>query len=251
MSRLIPAAGLAAVLAVALASAEEPFRPPEYTVYRVAKPPKIDGKLDEPDWQAAPTTTAFHFPWWKAGEKEQTTVKVLWDDDTLYVACVCRDAHITARHTERDGKIYEDDCFEIMVAPNPEKPEVYFNLEWNVLGGLLDNFRPDGPKKPRAPKWDAEGVQPAGTYQGTLNDDTDTDTSWTSEVAIPLKNFALAGGPLPPKPGTVWRANFNRQGGTTNPQSSQWSPGDTPAPNFHTPHRFGKLIFSDKPPPAR
>lgn len=238
----------APLLLAALAPAEEPFRPPEYTVHRATKPPTVDGKLDEPDWTAAPTTSAFHFPWWKAGAKEPTAVKLLWDAETLYVACVCTDAHITAKHTERDGKIFEDDCFEVMVAPNAETPDVYFNLEWNVRGGLLDNFRPDGPKKPRAPKWDADGVKLAGTLAGTLNDDADTDTSWAVEAAIPLANFKPAGGTLPPKPGDVWRANFNRHGGVTNPQYSQWSPGDTPAPSFHTPHRFGKLVFSAKPP---
>ena len=32
--------------------------------------------------------------------------------------------------------------------------------------------------------------------------------------------------------------------GKTNMQYSQWSKADTPMPNFHTPHRFGKIIFA-------
>jgi hypothetical protein len=36
-----------------------------------------------------------------------------------------------------------------MLMPDPAKPEVYFNLEFNVIGGLLDNFRPRGPNRPR------------------------------------------------------------------------------------------------------
>ncbi len=216
---------------------------PSYTVHRAAEPIRVDGKLDEPAWFAAPAAKLNEFPWYKSGTKEATVVKLLWDDDNLYVAVLAHDTHITARHTERDGKIPEDDCLEIMLAPNPDKPDVYCNLEWNVVGGLLDNFRPNGPKQPRAPKWDAEGVRIAGTFVGTLNNDSDTDRYWMVEVAIPFRNFAAYSKHSPPKPGEHWNANLNRHGGAVNPQYAQWSAGDTPQPSFHTPHRFGRLVF--------
>jgi hypothetical protein len=219
-------------------------RQPEYTVLRAATPPEIDGRLDEAAWFAAPAVGAFTFTWWKEGRKEQTCAKLLWDDDCLYLAFLCEDAHITARHTERDGRIPEDDCVELMLAPDAERPEVYFNIEFNVLGGILDNFRPDGPNKPRAPKWDADGVKIAGSHAGTLNDDTDTDRSWQVEVAIPWRNFTAQARVIPPRPGTVMHANLNRHGGRTNPQYSQWSPADTPKPSFHTPGRFGRIVLA-------
>ena len=224
---------------------DEKFQPPVYEIHRTAMPIKIDGKLDEPAWFAAPLVGEFHFTWYKDGCQERTVAKMLWDDENLYIGHVCEDAHISALHTEHDGRIPEDDCFEVIFAPDPNRPEVYFNVEWNVVGGYLDNFRPEGPTKPRAKVWDAEGVRVAGTYVGTLNDDSDTDTSWTVEVAIPLKNFAKYMPHTPPLAGEHWNLNLNRHGGKTNMQYSQWSPGDTPAPNFHTPHRFGKAVFSD------
>ena len=231
-----------------------PAKLPEYTVLRAATPPVIDGKLDEAAWAAAPAIRDFVFPWWKEGKKEPTVAKLLWDDEHLYVAFICQDAHITARHTARDGKIPEDDCVEIMLTPDADRPHVYFNVEFNVIGGILDNFRPDGPDKPRAPKWDAEGLKLAGTHDGTLNDDRDTDRSWQVEVAIPWRNFAAHMKSLPPRAGAVMRANLNRHGGATNPQYSQWSHGGTPKPAFHTPDRFGRLTLSDRtsaPPAAR
>ncbi|MCY2965412.1 MAG: carbohydrate-binding family 9-like protein [Planctomycetota bacterium] len=227
--------------------ADEPdFVPPVYQIHRAGSPIAIDGKLDEPAWFAAPAVGEFQFTWHKEGRKERSVAKLLWDDTNLYVAHVCEDAHISARHKDHDGPIPEDDCFEVIFAPNPDLPEVYFNIEWNVIGGYLDNFRPEGPKKPRAKVWDADGVQVAGTYAGTLNDDSATDTSWTCEVAIPLKNFEKYMLHTPPQPGSHWNLNLNRHGGKTNMQYSQWSRADTPTPNFHTPHRFGKVIFSDK-----
>jgi hypothetical protein len=219
---------------------------PSYTVFRAGGPVRVDGKLDEPAWFAAPSAELREFPWHQSGTKESTVVKLLWDDDNLYVGVVARDAHITARHTQRDGRIAEDDCFEIMLAPDPDRPNVYFNLEWNVIGGLVDNFRPNGPNKFRAPKWDAEGVRIAGVFEGSLNDDTDTDSHWVVEVAIPFRNFAAQARSIPPRAGSHWNANFNRHGGDTNPQYAQWSAGDTPKPSFHTPHRFGRIVFESR-----
>lgn len=219
---------------------------PSYTILRATAPIAIDGKLDEPDWMAAPTVGDFVFPWWKDGAREPTSARLLWDDDYLYLAFRCEDAHITARHTERDGKIPLDDCVELMIAPDADHPRVYFNIEFNVLGGILDNFRPNGPDQPRAPKWDADGVKIAGTYAGTLNDDRDVDRYWQVEVAIPWRNFSDTAKAIPPRPGAVMRANLNRSGGQTNPQYSQWASGGGSKPRFHTPDRFGRVILSDR-----
>lgn len=223
-------------------AAAEPL--PTYTIRRAAKAPTIDGKLAEAAWREAPVIGDWVFPWWTSGVKEQTRARLLWDDTHLYLAFECDDAHITARHTARDSKIPEDDCVELMIAPDAGRPHVYFNIEFNVIGGILDNFRPDGPDKPRAPKWDAEDVKIAGTYVGTLNDDTDTDKTWQVEVAIPWRNFSAQMKSTPPRAGWTMRINLNRHGGTTNPQYSQWISGGTPKPTFHTPDRFGTVTLS-------
>jgi hypothetical protein len=225
-------------------AASAPNRRPEYTILRAASPLKVDGKFDEAAWFAAASVGAFVFPWWKEGRKEQTCAKLLWDDEYLYLAIVCEDAHVSARHTERDGKIPEDDCVEVMLAPNADQPRVYFNIEFNVIGGILDNFRPNGPDKPKAPKWDAEGVKIAGTWIGTPNDDSDRDESWQVEVAIPWRNFKDYARAVPPQPGTVMFLNLNRQGGKTNAQYSQWAPAGTAKVSFHTPDRFGAVTLS-------
>ena len=236
--------------AATLAAEPGKFIRPEYQVFHTAGPIRMDGQLDEPSWIGAPAVGDFQFPWWKAGAKEQTVAKLLWDEKYLYVACICADEHITAQVKDRDGPVAQDDCFEIMLAPNPNQPEVYFNIEWNVVGGILDNFRPHGPHRPRAPKWDASGIQIAGAVVGSLNDDSDADQRWIVEVAIPLANFADYATSIPPRPGSSWHFNLNRHGGKTNPQFSQWSPGDSETPTFHTPHRFGRIIFNGDPVPT-
>ena len=228
--------------------AEESKTLPEYVVLRTSEPIKIDGKLDEPAWLAAPTMGPFRFAWYKQGQKEQTVAKLLWDDENLYIAHICQDAHITGRTRDHDGPVSKDDCFEIMIAPNPERLDFYYNIEWNMVGGYVDGHRPQGSKSPSVP-WVVEGAQFAGSYVGTLNDDNDKDTYWVGEVAIPFKNFAQAMPHTPPQVGYQWRINLNRHGGDTNMQYSQWSPSDTPQPAFHAPHCFGSILFSNNTSP--
>jgi hypothetical protein len=218
---------------------------PVYEVRRLTGKLEVNGHLDEPAWFAALPLGDFHFPWFKSGVREQSLVKLLWDDDFLYITCVCQDEHITARHSRHGDALRSDDCFEIMLSPNRDRPAFYFNVEWNPIGGYVDGHRPNGADAPRV-EWDVRDMKLAGTHAGTPNDDTDKDSLWTTEVAIPWKNFRANLPHFPPRAGDEFRANFNRHGGESNPQYSQWSPADTPAPAFHVPHRFGRLRLSSR-----
>ena len=53
---------------------------PEHTIMRATGPIVIDGRIDEPSWGAAAAVGDFVFPWWEAGDKEQTEARLLWDD---------------------------------------------------------------------------------------------------------------------------------------------------------------------------
>ena len=217
-----------------------------YTIRRRGSEIKLDGSLDETAWKKARAADAFQFPWWKDGRQEQTTAKLLWDDDNLYVSFRCDDAHAWAEHTERDSAVYLDDCVEVFTAPDIVRPFNYFNIEMNVRRAFLDQHHPDGPGKTKT-NWNAEGVRIATSVDGTINDDSDKDQSWMLEAAIPFANFAFVAQHTPPHPGDVWRMNLNRLGGKTNPQFSQWSPSGTPHPQYHAPEYFGRVMFSDRP----
>lgn len=219
---------------------------PRYTIQRAAGKIVIDGKLDEPAWKSAKSVGKFRFAWWKAGKKEQTEAKLLWDDKYLYVSYRCEDAHIAGTRTKRDSAVYRDDCVEVFIAPNPKQPDNYFNIEMNVRGAWLDQHHPDGPGVKVKREWNARGVKIAVTIDGTLNDDNDTDRGWILEAAIPFANYAKVAKNTPPKPGDVWSLNLNRLGGKTNPQYSQWSPSRTKTPQFHAPRDFGRVTFSGK-----
>lgn len=240
---------LVVVLLCATAQAQTcPDARVSYSVLRAESSLKVDGVLDEAAWVKAKTVGDFKFPWWKEGRKEQTVAKLLWNDEFLYVAFRCEDAHIWAEHTERDSPVYKDDCVEVFTAPNPSHPMNYFNIEMNVRRAFLDRHHPNGPGKPQTPNWNARGVMIATTVDGTLNDDTDVDRSWVLEAAIPFANFESVAKHTPPHDGDVWHLNLNRLGGKTNPQHSQWSPGKSERPAFHAPQYFGRVTFSNQMP---
>tara|TARA_Y100001934_G_scaffold268520_1_gene350669 strand:+ start:88 stop:840 length:753 start_codon:yes stop_codon:yes gene_type:complete len=214
------------------------WKRPVYHARRTTTPIVIDGKADEADWQEAEVIDRFEFPWWKGKQAtEQSQVRMLWDDRFVYILHTCIDGHINSQPREHDDpQLARDDCFEIMVAPDPLRPNSYFNIEWNVNGAYIDAHRPAGPKGPRLAEWDAKGV----IVRSIIRKD-----SWTCEVAIPLDVFA--GNAEKPRAGRSWNVNFNRHNyldaaGKLR-QLSQWSSTGTPRPAFHVPGRFGSVVF--------
>jgi len=216
---------------------------PEYTVERSSGKIVIDGILDDAAWTAAKPFPPFVFPWWKSGDREATEVKMLWDDTFLYIAYRCDDAHIWADHYDSNSATCLDDCVDIFWNPNPASGESYNMFEMNCIGNLLSVFN-SGDKS----IFQNEIMPPhmAQSIRGTVNNDADADTTWVLEIAIRFDEYPELT-TRTPKAGDAWRVGLNRCGGKTNPQSSQWSPSQTPKSNFHRPQDFGRIIFSDLP----
>ena len=221
---------------------------PTYQVLRTDQGIQVDGRLDEADWQRA-VPIDFVMPWSDL-EKEQpqsTTARLLWDDDNLYIIYECVDPYLHSEVTEHDGAVYQEDAVEIFATPNMEVPGNYYGYEMNINGTLLDYvaFR-GGKERTKAihPSWQNEGVVIATTYDGTLNDHSDTDQSWILEISIPHDNFRHLGGRIPPQDGDQWRAGLNRTKGYQG-QFGLWSDTGTPQADFHRATRFGILTFSD------
>lgn len=221
--------------------AKEPA-PREYDIARSKNSIVVDGRLDEPGWMTAQTMGDFQFTWEKPepNQRQRTLARLLWDEEYLYASFVCLDRDVRASRTVRDGQVYMDDCVEVFFAPDPEQPKQYLNLEINALGVQLDNFRPGG-EPPKVP-WNPEGIQIAIAVNGTLNDSTDVDQSWTAEIAIPFK-ILHKHGIKSPQAGDHWRLNMHRLEDEQN-ILSQWSPGDPHRRSFHTPEYFGIVRFS-------
>jgi len=219
---------------------------PQYTVMRTTEKIVIDGILDEQDWAAVKPVGEFKFPWWTKGEKEQTEVKILWDDTFLYVAFTCDDRYIWAEHYDTNSTTYKDDCVEIFWNPNPEATDRYNMFEMNCIGNLLSVYTGSGKDiNERVSRIMVPHI--AQSIQGTVNNDQDIDTGWILEIAIRFSDYPELSKRSAPIKGDMWRVGLNRLGGKTNEQYSQWSPEVGEDPSFHRPKYFGKIFFSDKP----
>ncbi|MBI3920744.1 MAG: hypothetical protein HY318_04935 [Armatimonadetes bacterium] len=193
-----------------------------YSASKVAQPPTIDGKLDEECWQSAEQTG----PFVKIGGSNspvETRGRLCWDEGRLYIALVCGEPRMdTLRERLQRGP----------VAPTEESIEIFIDSDYDQFTYL--QFR--------------VGVQgERDTHRGNDMDDSLTARwrgaaavnadNWTVEAAIP---FALLG--RKPSPRALWGLNLNRQR-CLEPQVLWTCWSDTQG-GFHSPSRFGHLVFT-------
>lgn len=243
MKRLQSPARTAVLASACLASsawAQPPI--PRYEVHRAPSAITVDGDLTDAAWSAAAPAVNLQFLWDdQTGAKQETRVRLLWDENALYVAYAADDADITARFLNRDEPTYRDDALEIFINPNPAQEAIYYGFEVNALGTLYDYLE----YQPRTffARYDATNLQIAVALDGTLNERDDTDTGWTLEFAIPWENFSALARRRPGN-GTVWRANLNRWDGVEpDRRMSIWSDPMNDESWPHEPARFGELVF--------
>ena len=168
---------------------------------------KIDGQLSEPAWLHAPAATGFVQNEPDPGKPAAfpTEVRVLYDDDALYVGALCRDPHpdsILQELTERDNfgntdwfgitiDAYRDGLNGLGFFVTPRG--VQYDLKYNEAGG-----RRGGPGNPvfRGDRnWDA--VWEAETRI--------TPEGWIIEMRIPYSALRF-----PAAAEQTWHVNFVR-----------------------------------------
>jgi hypothetical protein len=243
-----------------------PFAPKHTIVYRAPSRPTVDGKLDEPAWQAAAWSDAFVDIEGDARPRPRfaTRMKMLWDDEFLYIAADMLEPDIWGTLTTRDAVIFQDNDFEVFIDPDGDTHE-YFELEVNALKTAWDLLLPqpyrDGGSA--IDGWDIAGLQVGVDIRGTLNKPGDKDDGWSVELALPWKILEeTSTHKRTPRDGEQWRINFSRVEWHTDivdgryvkrtnsetkkplPENNWvWSPQG--AVNMHMPERWGVMQFSE------
>ena len=217
-----------------------------YLVKRVAGRINIDGRLEEVDWAAC---EQIRLAGYNEGVsvKQQTTARMLWDDSYLYISWHCEDTQIWSTLTARDDTLYEQEVVEVFINPDGDR-EAYLELEVNPLGTLWDGFVL---KRDSALigilAWNSFELRRGVNLEGAVNDPSDTDKSWSVELAVPLKELVTAPN-TPPKDGDRWRLNLYRidlpQRNKELADYSAWSP--VSGESYHDPDRFGEIEFSSQ-----
>jgi hypothetical protein len=241
--------------------------PRQYNSYQAEAPIKIDGIADENAWSKAIWSDDFTDI---EGDKQpppvmRTRLKMLWDQQYLYILAELEDPHIWATLHQHDTIIFQDNDFEVFVDPDGDG-EKYFEIEINAHNTVMDLFMSKAYRVggDALMTWDTKGIKTAVQIDGTLNNPRDKDKKWTVEMAVPFSAFAFFNEGLTPKHGTRWRINFSRVEWDTDIVNGQyikrkdpktgrslpehnwvWSPQGII--NMHAPEKWGYLTFVSKP----
>ena len=236
--------------------------PRGYVCYQTTSPIHIDGNLDENDWGKAPWTEDFVDIEGsrKPAPRFRTRAKMLWDKEYFYIGAELEEPHVWATLTKHDSVIFNDNDFEVFIDPDGTNHH-YAEFEMNALNTgwdlLLTRPYKDGGQALNS--WEIPGLKTAVHVNGTLNDATDRDRSWTVELAIPWKAISeLAKRPGAPRDGEQWRVNFSRvewqikvvdgnyRKVPRQPEDNWvWSPQGVI--NMHRPETWGYVQFSTDP----
>lgn len=177
------------------------------------------------------------------GHQYQTRVKMLYSQTGLYVLMEAEDGTITATMNEDFLNLWNEDVFEFFLWPD-ERYTVYFEYEISPLGYELPILIPNfGGQFLGWRPWRYEGqrrTQKATTVTGGPKQSGATVTGWKAEVFVPYDLLRPLQN-IPPRPGTVWRANFYRVD-YDNGKKTDWDWARVGS-SFHEFEKFGTLVF--------
>lgn len=156
----------------------------------------LDGRLDEAAWLSAPPISGFvqSDPVQGAAPTERTEVRVVFDDDALYVGARMYDSapdSIVARLGRRDAQL-ESDYFTLYIDPYLDRRSgFYFSI--TAAGTLADGVLMND-------EWNDDTWD--GIWQGKASID---EEGWTAELRIPYSQLRFYR-----REQYVWGINFQR-----------------------------------------
>ncbi len=181
------------------------------TALHVESPIVIDGNLDEAAWSLAEPAADFIQNEPRTGEPstERTEVRILYDDENLYLGVYCFDSlgreGVTLSTLARDYPPRDTDHFT-MVFDTFDDNRNGFSLSTNP-GGAMRDGQITGDGETRNYDWD--GIWYVKTQI--------TELGWQAEIAIPFRTFRFRD-----QEQQVWGLNFGRRIRRKN-ESTHWS----------------------------
>ena len=239
--------------------------PKHYIITKVNEPIVIDGIGNESSWKRALFSDSFIDIEGVKTPKYDTKVKMLWDENYLYVYAQMEEPHVWGNLKQRDTVIYYNNDFEIFISPSGTTRN-YGEIEINSLGTVWDLFlnKPYRDKGKADNHWNLDKLKSAIHIEGTLNNHSDTDSLWTVEMAIPIDRLIALkkGKSLRPKEGEQWRINFSRVewdfdivNGTYQRKKGKdgkflpeynWVWSNQNVINMHEPEKWGTIQFTNE-----
>jgi hypothetical protein len=231
-------AALAGLVAVIPAAAQNPSYPTQPAAAPRTSPPpaaavrvmraarasgsiNIDGKLDEPAWKTAVPSGDFtqSYPKIGAAPTDPTEVRILYDDDALYVGVRMFDSRpdsIAAQLARRDASGIYSDWLHVVIDSYHDRRNA-FRFSVNPRGVQKDVLHSDDRNEDL--NWDA--VWQVATTVDSLG--------WTAEYRIPFSQLRFGGAGK--GVGRVWGLQIQRDIARRNERDS-WAPWKQTDPGY-------------------
>lgn len=192
----------------------------------------LDGSLDDAAWSRA-TPISFDTDYKGRSTGITTKARFVWSASAFYAGFEVEGTAFavdTSHPTDRDrARLYEEDCVELFIGPDPAQRTRYFEIEVGPFGHFLD-LAIDRPAKREDVGWNS------GLKVGVKRD----PAARRAVIEISLNNGDITkalvqGAKLP---FAVYRME-----GKVDRKHLAWSPTLTDKPSFHVPERFGTLVL--------
>ena len=178
---------------------------------RAAGPITFDGTLNEPAWDQAPVATDFiqNEPHQGEPASEETDVRVLYDDDNLYVGVFA--------HDREPGAILTNELTKDFNRQSGDEFQIVLDTFHDERNGYMFATNPFGAK------WDAqminEGREVNENWDALWNVEARImEGGWYAEIAIPFRTLRFSSDDL-----QTWGINFQRRIRRRN-EDSYWAP---------------------------
>src|SRR4051794_2030263 len=168
----------------------------EWKAARATQPPQLDGDLSDAVWQSAPEIAGFtqHDPDDGKPATEETIVKILYDDNAVYIGALMKDSHAVTTLLGRRDNSLESDWFRIYIDAQHDRlsgAEFWINPSNVQVDGILYNDLYDDWS------WDGVWESAAKIVPGI---------GWIAEVRIPYSQLRFSDAPQ-----QTWGVNFIRR----------------------------------------
>lgn len=210
-----------------------------YTVKKIAQAPQVDGVLEDPCWKELP---AMEMALPEGGSpKLPGSVRMVYDDTSLYIAIECQDSDAASTISEFDGPVTDEEHVVICIDAGSDTTS-YFQIAVAPTGAMADAFVLNGNNGSAVrvlPGWNCDRLRASVQVYGDGAGPGNQDRFWTVEIAVPLSEIVTA--PRVPASGDTWRINIGRLELTGSREFSACSPPG--AENIHRPLRFAVISF--------
>ncbi len=214
---------------------------PLVEVARTEVPPPAKVSEEAPPWKRALVVSDLIVPDSDRPMQERTDVRFLWDAGHLYVQARLAEStfvvatqqmhEIRAEATERDGNVFGDDSFLLIL--RPEGGETAYEFAINTKGVVSDaKAKADQLWQSRDPAWNAN----------FHSDVVIEDGYWIAQLAIPWKELGVEA----PKAGAKWQAIVARHAAKRK-ETGGWNRSRS---GVHSPEEWSTLILGEGAAPA-